>query len=317
MAANHGIPEVYATWQELVASPTVDIVSVCTPPHLHKEIAIAALQAGKHVISEKPTALNVAEAEAMLAAAQAAPNQLAIVDHELRFHPQRLQMRQMIREGYIGSVLHVHFDRLGSERLDPNLPWNWWCDVEQGGGMLNALGSHLLDLARWMVGRVDALTAQLQIGHLYRTDAAGAVRQVTADDHAAGPAALCQRRTREHHRQRADAWRLGHVDPGRGHRRRPAARQPGPALVHARRDLSRRGNGRWCARAMPRPTWPTCPTSARSASAPTILAQMLAMSLPMGEVLLDDAASFYDGLVVQRALDAARAAHQSGEWVKL
>ena len=50
--------------------------------------------------------------------------------------------------------------------------------------MLNALGSHLLDLARWMVGRIDALTAQLQIGHLYRTDAAGAVRQVTADDHA-------------------------------------------------------------------------------------------------------------------------------------
>ena len=184
VAEKHGVPEVYDSWQELVASKNVDIVSVCTPPYLHKEIAVAALQAGKHVICEKPTALNVNEAEEMLAAAQAAPNQLAIVDHELRFHPQRLQMRQMIREGYIGSVLHVHLDRLGSERLNPDLPWNWWCDVDQGGGMLNALGSHLLDLARWIVGRIEALTAQLQIGHLYRTDTDGSVRQVTADDHA-------------------------------------------------------------------------------------------------------------------------------------
>src|SRR4051794_21670251 len=65
VAEKHSVPEVCATWQELIASPNVDIVSICTPPHLHKEIAVAALQAGKHVISEKPTALIVDEAEAM------------------------------------------------------------------------------------------------------------------------------------------------------------------------------------------------------------------------------------------------------------
>jgi predicted dehydrogenase len=91
----------------LVTSDSVEIVSICTPPDLHAEIAVAALAAGKHVICEKPTALSVAEAEAMLAAAQAAPGRLAIMDHELRFHPQRLHMRQLIKEGYIGSVLQA------------------------------------------------------------------------------------------------------------------------------------------------------------------------------------------------------------------
>jgi predicted dehydrogenase len=178
VAAKHQLPEVYTTWQELVASASVDIVSICTPPHLHAEIAIAALAAGKHVICEKPTALSVREAEAMLAAAQAAPGRLAIMDHELRFHPQRLYMRQLIKEGYVGSVLQARFDRLGGERLDASQPWTWWSDAERGGGMLGALGSHLIDLARWMIGRIENITAQLQTGPLYRTDpTVGAQRQ--------------------------------------------------------------------------------------------------------------------------------------------
>lgn len=316
VAEKHGVPEVYATWQELVSSPTVDIVSVCSPPHLHKEIAIAALQAGKHVISEKPTALNVAEAEAMLAAAQAAPNQLAIVDHELRFHPQRLQMRQMIREGHVGSVLHVHFDRLGSERLNPNLPWNWWCDVEQGGGILNALGSHLLDLARWMVGRVDALTAQLQIGHLYRTDAAGVVRQVTADDHA-------EILLRFANGAKGSITVSGLTPKGWGMSITAVGTDGALRLDHQDQLWGMRGaiypDGEWEA-VRPRhapANLAELPNQRAFGVGTYYLAQMLAMSLPMGEVLLDDAASFYDGLVVQRALDAARAAHRNGEWVRL
>ncbi len=316
VAEKHGVPEVYATWQELVASPNVDLVSVCTPPHLHKEIAIAALRAGKHVISEKPTALNVAEAEAMLAAAQAAPNQLAIVDHELRFHPQRLQMRQMIREGYIGSVLHVNFDRLGSERLNPDLPWNWWCDVDQGGGILNALGSHLLDLARWMVGRIDALTAQLQIGHLYRTDAAGVVRQVTADDHA-------QILLRFANGAQGSITVSGLTPGGWGMSITAvgtdgALRLDNQDMLWGMRGAAYPG-GEWEA-VRPRhapANLADLPNQRAFGVGTYYLAQMLAMSLPMGEVLLNDAASFYDGLVVQRALDAARAAHQNGSWVKL
>jgi predicted dehydrogenase len=316
VAQKHGLPQVFASWQELVASDTVDIVSVCAPPHLHKEMAVAALQAGKHVISEKPTALNVAEAEAMLAAAQAAPNQLAIIDHELRFHPLRLQMRQMIREGYVGSVLHVHLDRLGSERLDPNRAWDWWSDLEQGGGVLNALGSHLLDLARWMIGRIEALTAQLQIGHLYRTDAEGVVRQVTADDHA-------QLLLRFANGAQGSITASGLTPGGWGMSITVVGTEGALRLDYQDQLWAMHGAaypaGEWEA-VRPRhapANLQELPNQRPFGIGTYYLAQMLAMSLPMGEVLLDDAASFYDGLVVQRGLDAARAAHQSGTWIRL
>lgn len=316
VAARHDLPDVFDSWQELIASDRVDIVSICTPPDLHREIAVAALRAGKHVISEKPTALNVAEAEAMLAAAQAAPHQLAIIDHELRFHPQRLQMRQMIKEGYVGSVLHVHLDRLGSERLNPDLPWDWWCDVERGGGMLNALGSHLLDLARWLVGRIESLTAQLQISHLYRRDASGIVRQVTADDHA-------------HLLLRFANGAQGSITasgltPGGWGMSILVVGTEGALKLDQHDHL-------WgvAGAAYPSSDWEPIrprfapanlsqlPNQRAFAVGSLYLAQMLAMSLPMGEVLPADAASFYDGLVVQRALDAARAAHHDGTWVRL
>ena len=317
VAERHGLPDVFGNWQELIASDRVDIVSICTPPDLHCEIAVAALRAGKHVICEKPTALNVQQAESMLAAAQAAPNQLAIVDHELRFHPQRLQMRQMIKEGYVGSVLHVHLDRLGGERLEADRPWDWWCDAERGGGMLNALGSHLIDLARWLVGRIEALTAQLQIGQLYRRDAEGAVRQVTADEHA-------------HLLLRFANGAQGSITV--------SGLTPGgwgmSILVVGTEGALRLDNQDqlWgmCGESYPAGEWePIRPRHHAPANALELpnqrpfavgslyLAQVLAMSLPMGEVLPADAASFYDGLAVQRALDAARTAHQSGAWLRL
>ena len=185
VAAALDIPQVFDTWQELVQSDTIDLVSIVTPPHLNREISVAALQAGKHVICEKPTALNVAEAEAMLAAAQAAPEQMAIIDHELRFHPQRIRLRQLIKENFVGSVLTVNITVVNGRRLNPALPWTWWSDAERGGGMLGAVGSHMLDQARWLNGKIDSLTAALQIGHYYRTDpATDTPRQVTADDQA-------------------------------------------------------------------------------------------------------------------------------------
>ena len=74
-------------WREVVAWPDVELVSVVTPPSEHREMALAALEAGKHVICEKPTAMSVAEAEEMVAAAARHREAIAIVDHELRFLP--------------------------------------------------------------------------------------------------------------------------------------------------------------------------------------------------------------------------------------
>lgn len=316
VAATHNLPQVFDTWQELVASDSVDIVSICTPPSLHADIATAALAAGKHVICEKPTALNVREAEAMLAAAQAAPGCLAIIDHELRFHPQRLQMRQMIKEGYIGSVLQARFDRLGSERLDASQPWSWWSDAEQGGGMLGALGSHLVDLARWMIGRIESLTAQLQIGHLYRTEPhSGMQRQVTADDHAD----LLLRFANG----AMGKITVSGITPG-GYGMSILVVGTSGALMLDNQDQlfgmkEPYPRGSW-EPIRPKQTTPPLdglPNQGAFTIGTYYLAQTLAMSLPMGETMLDDAASFYDGLVVQRVLDAARRAHQNKAWETL
>lgn len=317
VAQTHAIPEVYDDWRGLIDSDAVDIVSVVTPPHLHREIAVAALQAGKHVISEKPTALNVEEAEAMLAAAQAAPGQLAIIDHELRFEPARLQMRDLIRSGYVGTVLHVTMTRLGPERLKPDQPWTWFSDAARGGGMLGALGSHLIDLARWMIGRIEGVTAQLKTGYLYRTHPVdGSERGVSADDHAqlmvrfAGGAIgtiLVSGITPGGYGMTIDvvgttgALRLDNQDQLWG--------LQGPAMQE----------GLWQPIRVKYPGLNREDLPARSSFAvgSFYLAQTLAGSLAMGEHVVGDAASFYDGLVVQRTLDAARRAHAEKNWQTL
>jgi len=317
VAARHAIPNVHDDWRALVENPAVDIVSICTPPALHAEIAVAALQAGKHVICEKPTARTVAEAETMLAAAQAAPNQLAIIDHELRFHPQRLHLRQLIKEGYVGTVLHVTLDRLGGDRLDATRPWSWWSDAEQGGGMLGAVGSHLIDLARWLIGRIESLSAQLQIGHLYRPDpATGGMRPVTADDHA-----LLQ--VRFGNGAQGVITASGLTPGGYGMQILVVGAQGALRLDNRDHLWGMRGkaypDGEW------EPIRPRhapanlegMPNTGSFAVGTLYLAQTLAMSLPMGETMIAEAASFYDGLVVQRALDAARRAHQQGTWEQL
>jgi predicted dehydrogenase len=318
VAAKFAIPEVHTDWRDLIQSDTVDLVSIVTPPHLHCEIAIAALRAGKHVICEKPTALNVAEAENMFAAAQAAPNQLAIIDHELRFHPQRAHMRRLLREGYIGSPLYIDLDWRNSNRLDPHASWSWHSDADKGGGFLGALGSHLLDLARWLLGRIDALSAQLQTAHFLRPEPdATAQHRVTADD-------------------------LVHLmlQFGSGIQGRITASALYPdnlgmsvLLVGTEGALRVDYQDRlWGLRSptYPKATWqeiqppgPTVdPDALPNASPFTLgsyyLGRALAEAHQQGRPLaLPDAASFYDGLVVQRALDAARKSHRDKVWVRL
>ena len=314
-----GLPEAHDDWQSLIASDNVDVVSIVTPPHLHAPIAIAALQAGKHVICEKPTALNVAEAEAMFAAAQAAPNQLAIIDHELRFNPARVKLRQLLRKGYVGTLLHANFDRLGSEKLNPDLPWRWHEDATRGGGMLGALGSHLFDLARWMIGRIDGLSAQLQTAHLLRTDPQdNSQQQVTSDDHA-------QLQLR--------------FAPGIPGTLTASAITPGgygmSILVVGTQGALRLDNqdqlwgaqgedlykGQWQPIAVP-PLDPVLAEYSKLSYSPFVigtyyLAKRVGAALSNGESIIEEAASFYDGLVVQRMIDAARRSAQERKWVQL
>lgn len=319
VAARYDIPEVHQDWRDLVESDTVDIVSIATPPDLHAQMAIAALQAGKHVICEKPTALHVGQAEYMFAAAQAAPDQLAIIDHELRFHPQRAHLRKLLRDGYIGNLLYIELDWRYSHRLDPHKPWSWHSDSERGGGTLGALGSHLIDLARWYYGRINALSAQLQTAHFLRTDGAEGShqRRVTSDDAAH---LMLQFAAGQQGRIAASA-----IHPENLGMSVLAVGTEGALKIDYSDQLwglhSRNfPHGEW--QKLDPDVEPVDKAKLPNSSPFTIgsyyLAKQLAASIVQNGVAdLPEAATFYDGLVVQRALDAARRSQRDQVWVRL
>ncbi len=185
VAAEHGIPFATADVGALLERPEIALVSVTTPPATHLPFAEAALAAGKHVLCEKPTALDAAEAEAMLQASAAHPGRLARIDHELRFVPAFGRFRELLADGYVGEIHHAEASHLGPGRLDPEQRWDWWSDRAQGGGYLGALGSHYLDLLAWLLGRpVAAVRATLATFVPERRDGDGVLRPVTADDFA-------------------------------------------------------------------------------------------------------------------------------------
>ncbi len=310
------IPQVYNSWRELVHSADVDIVSIATPPHLHAEIAIAALRAGKHVICEKPTSLNVAEAENMFAAAQAAPNQLAIIDHELRFHPQRAHLRQLMREGYIGNTLYLELDWLYSHRLDPQLPWSWHSDIDRGGGSLGALGSHLIDLSRWISGRIDGLVAQLQTAHFLRPDPqVNGSRRVTSDDSAN---LLVQFGTGIQGRITVNA-----LYPDNRGMSVLVVGTEGALKIDDQDQLwglksEDYPHGEWEPIAVGDETKELdLPNRSPFTIGSYYLAKALSDVLSKSQIIIPEAASFYDGLIVQRVLDAARRSHRERTWVRL
>ena len=183
-ADQYDIKHATTDWRETVAHPDVDLVCITTPPKLHREMALLAIERGKHILCEKPMAMNVAEAEEMTAAAKGKPV-LALVDHELRFQDGRQIAYKMLREGAIGKVRHTKAIFSAPVRGNPNLAWNWWSDINAGGGSLGAINSHIVDSFNWLLGtRITSVFCQLQSHIKKRTDADGKPRAVTTDDQA-------------------------------------------------------------------------------------------------------------------------------------
>ena len=190
VAKEFAIPRVCDEGGELCRSADVDLVLVSSTPDTHARYAIAALEAGKHVLCEKPMALNAGEAERMVAVAERAPGRVAWVDHELRYEPNRRKIRDLIRSGAIGEVRHIEILLKPYVRGDGRpqaaaAPWSWWVDASRGGWLLNAVGSHLIDLCRFWSGSEAVLVAGgVATFVAERLDEAGVVRPVTADEYA-------------------------------------------------------------------------------------------------------------------------------------
>ena len=182
-AIDHGIPAHLTDYRELVRDPAIDAVIVASPPHLHHAMAIAALEAGKHVLCEKPMARNLAEARDMQRIAERVGT-VAMVNLQLRFVPVRRRLHELIGEGYIGethaATVVVHRSSLN----DPNeRPWGWLMEQEKAGGMLGATGAHYLDALRWWCGEVKAVAGAVStMVRLRRLADSSAMAKVDADD---------------------------------------------------------------------------------------------------------------------------------------
>ena len=175
-------------WKRLVDRDDVGLVDVCTPGSSHAEISIAALEAGKHVLCEKPLANTVEEARAMAAAADraAATGVRAMVGFNFRRVPAVALARELIAAGRRGAIRHVRGAYLASHMLDPELPLVWRLDAAQAGsGALGDLGAHAIDLAQHLAGdRIAGVSALTETFVRQRplADGGGARGPVTVDD---------------------------------------------------------------------------------------------------------------------------------------
>ncbi|NBM19877.1 Gfo/Idh/MocA family protein [Streptomyces sp. GC420] len=154
-ADRHGWAAAETDWRDLVARDDVDLVDICTPGDSHAEIAIAALEAGKHVLCEKPLANSVAEAEAMTEAARRARERgrIAMVGFNYRRTPAMALARSMVAEGRLGALRHVRLTYLQDWLVDAEFPLTWRLRRESAGsGALGDLGAHIVDLAQYLAG---------------------------------------------------------------------------------------------------------------------------------------------------------------------
>jgi predicted dehydrogenase len=183
-AAAYGAEAWTTDWRDVVSSPDVDVVDICTPPGTHAEIAEAAAAAGKAVLSEKPLATSYRRAKEAWEAVTRAR-----VRNAMGFNYRRLPavalMRRMIADGAIGDVRLWRGIWLSDEFTDAATPFDWRFDRAMGGTTIADLGSHMLDMALWMVGPIAEVTAQSETFIRSRPSPEGE-RTVTIDDASSG-----------------------------------------------------------------------------------------------------------------------------------
>jgi predicted dehydrogenase len=162
-AEDAGVRDVHTDPMALIGRSDLDAIAIATPPRAHRDLALAALGAGKHVLCEKPFAMSATEAAEMRDAAEAS-GRTAMVGHEFRHTPQRAYIKELLDDGYVGRfelcTIELFLDRYVAR--EPR-PATWMAREAEGGGLLGALGSHYVDGLRHWFGEVASVTGRLAI----------------------------------------------------------------------------------------------------------------------------------------------------------
>jgi len=180
VASQFHIPHAFDDYREMLRAVPLDLVSVTAPPYLHHEMTMAALDAGMHVLCEKPFAMSATEGAEMLRKAEQA-GLVHAIDFEFRFIPARAKLKRLLEAGDIGEPFLIRIADLVLARTDQR--YGWFFDRARGGGLLQAIGSHYIDATRWWVSPITAVSADLRavVPERRREDDSGSER-VTADD---------------------------------------------------------------------------------------------------------------------------------------
>lgn len=154
-ASRLGWSEIATDWRQLVARDDIDLIDINAPSNAHKEIALAAAKAGKHIFCEKPLALTLTDSREMLQAAEDA-SVAHMIGFNYRFSPAVKLAKKLVESGRLGKIYHFRAWFLQDWIMDPEFPLVWRLQKDiAGSGSLGDLGAHLIDLSHYLIGDID------------------------------------------------------------------------------------------------------------------------------------------------------------------
>lgn len=177
MALKYDIPDVYTDYKEMIDKGGLDAVVVATPYDLHFPMTMYALDAGLHVLCEKPLALNASEAREMVKKAEAVSVKHMVL-FTWRMMPYSQYIKHLLDDGYIGRCFHIHLHFLDGRGRNEEYKWKF--DQKRATGTLGGLGSHMIDFAHWAIGDIARVSANLS-SFIDRPDVSGKVTKSAND----------------------------------------------------------------------------------------------------------------------------------------
>ena len=185
MAAKHAIPQAFSDYRKLLQSPDVDVVHITVPNRFHREMSMAALEAGKHCICEKPLAMDTKETAQIVKVAKISGTVFA-VNYNVRFYPAVLQLRKMVAAGDLGEIIHVNGSYM-QDWLYKDTDYNWRLLPAEGGKLraVADIGTHWMDTATFILGsKIGQVFANLATYHKTRKRPLGEVQTYAKADKA-------------------------------------------------------------------------------------------------------------------------------------
>ena len=178
-----GASRVYDSFEALIADPSIDVIHITSPNHLHFEQSKAALLAGKHVVCEKPLAMITTESRELVALARQT-GLIAAVNFNIRYYPLAHEARSRVRQGELGEIVAIHGSYLQDWLLYPT-DWNWRLEQRFSGPMraVADIGSHWLDLVTFITGlRIESVMADFKTLHKTRKKPTGSIATFASAD---------------------------------------------------------------------------------------------------------------------------------------